>query len=260
MIEVFASKPIVLIVGAQRSGTTFLAKTIERVFDAKILRPGNRPGEPRLLFLDSGPKWLDEENIAERQIIVDKSTSYLRKTDVISRILELSSEVKIISVLREPLSRAISAYKFSQENGIETRAFSEIVDMFSKSMLKEPDSGFGYSENPFSYFEGSSYSQFLESWLEAFGSENLQFFTSEFMWERTGDFSNQLSNFLKLSSSSSESVPLKKVNSNLDYQLKEYSSTALNSEFIANWLEQQIVWCEEQVFKRPLNEWRNVHR
>lgn len=245
-----------IIIGAQRSGTTFLSKVLEASFGAEILKPNTRNGEPRYLFQENGSKTLDELNLSASNLLVDKSTSYLRKEVTANRILEMSSKVKILCVLRNPIYRAISAFNFSKNNGVENQDFEQVLRFFEKGELKTPEST-GFSENPLTYFEGSSYSKILKPWVINFNANQIRFYTSEEMWKNPQEFVLRLGEYLDLPVSRENLTPRSKINSSEGTGVIENLERALANDFFVRWLEHEIEWCEQNVFHRDLIEWRS---
>lgn len=248
-------KPVVIIIGAQRSGTTFLSKVLEASFGAKILKPKTRKGEPRHLFEENGSETLDELNVSIANLLVDKSTSYLRREVTVKRILEMSSKVKILCVLRNPIYRAISAFNFSKNNGVENQDFEQVLKFFENGTSRTLEST-GFSENPLTYFEGSSYSKILKPWVTSFSSDQIRFFTSEEIWKNPQEFVLRLGEYLDLPVNRENSTLRSKINSSEGIGVLENVERALANDFFVRWLEHEIEWCEQNVFDRDLIEWR----
>src|SRR5688572_11238783 len=62
---------------------------------------------------------------ASVRIFGEKSTSYLERADVPARIATMLPDARILIVLRDPTERAISNYRFSRANGLETASIDE---------------------------------------------------------------------------------------------------------------------------------------
>ena len=105
------------IVGAQRSSTTYLYHVLSRsshICMATPLRP-----EPKFFFKDNLYKHgLDYylhtyyQN-PDADLLVEKSTCYLESLVSARRIHQAFPNAKIICIVRNPIERAISHYKFS---------------------------------------------------------------------------------------------------------------------------------------------------
>ena len=161
-------KPL-FIIGAQRSGTTFL-------FDALSLHnkviPVKKSKEPKTFLKEEFPKNLNEylslynlNQSNESKLVLEKTTSYYENSFVASRIKSCLPQSKIIFIARDPLQRMISNYEFSKKNKLEKLAFKEAI-------LNE-ERAFSTSVNPYSYITRSLYSRYLVFWTSLF-KENLK--------------------------------------------------------------------------------------
>ncbi|HEX9855276.1 MAG TPA: sulfotransferase [Acidimicrobiia bacterium] len=114
------------VVGAQRSGTTYLYRLLEAHPEIAMARP-LRP-EPKF-FLDDGQHgrgggwYLDTyfRHAGDAAALGEKSVGYLESERAARRIAEAHPAATIVAVLREPIARAVSHYGFSVESGVETR-------------------------------------------------------------------------------------------------------------------------------------------
>ena len=108
-------------------------------------------------------------------LLLEKSTTYLERPDSERRIREIPGGVRPIVILRDPVERAISNWKFSTENGLEDLparlAFSEKSELrpFPKAM----------SSSPFHYVRRSMYSTLLEPWIQSRGANGMSFLLFE---------------------------------------------------------------------------------
>src|SRR5680860_30087 len=110
-------KNIAFIVGAQRSGTTFLFQQLNQhpeVCMAKPVRP-----EPKFFIREElynkGLEFYRSTYYAEagNKVCIEKSTSYIEYELAAQRISQAFHHAKIIFILRNPVERAISNYRFS---------------------------------------------------------------------------------------------------------------------------------------------------
>jgi Sulfotransferase family len=121
----------VFIVGVQRCGTTFIYHLLDEhpeIVMAKPVRPepkvfladsvtGNATAYDALVFPEDPPGMVRGE----------KSTSYLEHNEALCRIVDTFPEARFLVVLRDPVERAFSHYRFSVDNGIETRTLSQAL-------------------------------------------------------------------------------------------------------------------------------------
>ena len=164
----------VCIIGAQRSGSTWLYQMLDShpaISLAKPIRP-----EPKF-FLDPERVKLGRDkyehqyfpDITDGQVKGEKGTSYIEHPEAASRILSFYPEAKAIAILRDPISRAVSNYHFSVKHGMETRTLQQV---FLKnhpvpSLKNQP------SVSPFDYLGRGDYRKHLEPWAASF-SGNLR--------------------------------------------------------------------------------------
>jgi len=166
------------IVGAQRSGTTYLYTILDEhpeICMAKPVKP-----EPKY-FLNNEYDESEYYNIYYRhttkdtKIFGEKSTSYYENEEIAKKISTSMPQSKIIFILADPVDRAISNYKFSYENGIETRS---IEDVFL-NQIPIDTSKYTTSVNPFDYKERGIYYRYLEYYYTYFPKENIKIIIKE---------------------------------------------------------------------------------
>lgn len=158
------------IIGAQRSGSTFLYQVLDEHPGIRMARP-MRP-EPKF-FLDPGAVALGRSAYLERHfpdaaagaVLGEKSTSYLESPAAGARIQELFPQAQVIAILRDPVERALSNHAFSVANGIEPRSLSEVF----LEGVPRPVSTMATSVSPYDYVERGHYHHYLPPFLERFG-------------------------------------------------------------------------------------------
>ena len=113
------------VVGAQRSGTTYLYRILDEHPEIVMARPV-RP-EPKFFFDDSlyerGLDWYESQFFPAdggRRLRGEKSVGYLESEVAADRIATSFPDAPIVAILRNPVDRAVSNYGFSVENGLET--------------------------------------------------------------------------------------------------------------------------------------------
>ena len=75
-------------------------------------------------------------------------------------------EAHVVVVLRDPVQRAVSNWRFSTQHGLETRPLEDALrDNLTRSMPWDPSLT---SVSPFAYLERGRYMDYLPSWLTAF--------------------------------------------------------------------------------------------
>lgn len=170
------------IVGAQRSGTTYLYELLAEHPEVEMAKP-LRP-EPKF-FLDErlferGPQYYNQrffEGKPGAWLRGEKSTSYIESEKAAQRIAEHYPQAKIIFVLRNPITRAISNYWFSVYNGVETQPLSE-------ALLKEGERRSEYdaerfSSSPFAYLQRGLYIDYIDMYEKYFSTKYIKIILQE---------------------------------------------------------------------------------
>ncbi len=160
------------IIGAQRSGSTLLAKTLSFHPNIKLYSPINP--EPKY-FLDKNYQGKQTYTDMLKKIdgdydyFLEKSVSYIEHDNALQRISCDLPNAKILVIFREPVSRCWSNYKYTYENGIEKREFLSAIKNISDAAF-DPN----ISVNPFDYIERGFYDRYLEKVLKIFPKKNIK--------------------------------------------------------------------------------------
>lgn len=162
----------VLVVGAQRCGTTYLTGLLDAHPQITTARP-SRP-EPKVFLSDElaarGLDWYRRTYFAHattEPVLAEKSTSYLEYPAAAERAYAMLGAADIVAVLRDPVLRAISNWRFSTDNGLESRPLAAaLADNLDHGRPWDREST---SVSPFAYLERGRYTDFLRPWDAAFG-------------------------------------------------------------------------------------------
>ncbi|MET0997982.1 MAG: sulfotransferase [Marmoricola sp.] len=160
-----------LVIGAQRCGTTYLSSLLDEHPEITMARP-SRP-EPKVFCSAEasgrGAGWYREtyfRHADTERLLGDKSTSYLECDGAASRAAAVLGEAHVVAVLRDPVERAVSNWRFSTQHGLETRPLEAAL----RDNLAGPapwDPGMS-SVSPFAYLERGRYMDHLPAWTAAF--------------------------------------------------------------------------------------------
>lgn len=164
------------IIGAQRSGTTFLAKAMQAHPDIAFAQPIFP--EPKFYLQkenqDKGAEIYRRtlfSNSSSAKLFVEKSTSYIESSLAAERIARHFPNALIIVLLRNPVTRAISNYFFTKKHGLETlvieEAFAAEEERLSLGLQK------AISVSPFAYKSRGHYINYLTNWRNHFPDKNI---------------------------------------------------------------------------------------
>jgi hypothetical protein len=172
----------VIIVGAQRSGTTFLYQALDSHPDACMAKP-IRP-EPKFFLREdavalgrAGYLAAHFQHARDERVLGEKSTSYIEYEDVAIRIRNMLPAARIVMVLRDPVLRAYSNWRFSRDHGAEVLAFDEALDAEDERCRAWDKKK--YSVCPVAYATRGDYVRYMNMWARHFPREQLVLVTSE---------------------------------------------------------------------------------
>jgi Sulfotransferase family len=120
--------PTFLVIGAPRSGTTGLWRSLRQHPDvfmapAKELRFFLGPISPPAIerYRENFGDWRGERAVGEATPV------YMYSEDALERMAELVPEARLLVILRDPVDRAYSDYWQRRADGREDRTFAEVV-------------------------------------------------------------------------------------------------------------------------------------
>lgn len=164
------------IVGAQRSGSTYLYEVLDGHHHVSMIHPV-RP-EPKFFMNEQlvaqGRDYYERTYFADRKpdslYLGEKSTSYIESPEAIRRMKAFYPDARILMILRDPVLRAYSNYRFSVAHMLEPLSFSE-------ALAAEPErlrsATFNTSVMPYAYRKRGLYIDYIESYLEVFDADQL---------------------------------------------------------------------------------------
>jgi hypothetical protein len=171
------------VVGAQRSGTTYLYRVLDEHPAVAMARPVWP--EPKFFFDDDqyrrGLGWYRQTyfaHAADGQLRGEKSVGYLESDTAAERILAAIPDAPIVVILRNPVDRAVSNYRFSLENGLETLSIEEALFADEQKRAIPDGEWFIVDErrigaNPFAYRRRGHYVEDLRRYANRFGRDQM---------------------------------------------------------------------------------------
>lgn len=160
-----------LVIGAQRCGTTALARLLDAHPDITMARPACP--EPKV-FLSAdlasrGLDWYRETyfgHATTESLLGEKSTSYLEDAGAAARAASVLGRAHIVVQLRDPVARAVSNWRFSSAQGMEERP---LVQALEENLRGPRDWDRSRSSvSPYAYLERGRHADYLDPWFAAF--------------------------------------------------------------------------------------------
>lgn len=197
------SLPTFLIIGAQRGGTTSLYRYLA---DHPAIRP---PVGKELQFfslhLNRGTRWYRGHfpKLQPGEHTFEASPLYLYHPDVPARVAHVMPDVKLIALLRDPVTRAYSHYLHNREHGTEPLSFAEALQAEERRLAPAAELGFDHPEagaaaRRFSYQARGRYAEQLHRWYAHFQRGQLLVLKSDDLYTRPAETYRQIEQFIGL--------------------------------------------------------------
>ncbi|XP_061893133.1 heparan sulfate glucosamine 3-O-sulfotransferase 3B1a [Entelurus aequoreus] len=160
--------PQAIIIGVKKGGTRALLEFLR-------LHPDVRAAGAEPHFFDrnydKGLEWYRElmPKSSQDQLTMEKTPSYYITKEVPARIHAMSKDTKLIVVVRDPVTRAISDYT-------QTRSKKPDIPSFESLTFKNTS---GVIDAAWSAVQIGMYAKHLERWLQYFPMEQLLFVSGE---------------------------------------------------------------------------------
>jgi hypothetical protein len=170
------------VAGAQRCATTYLYHILAQHPEIEMAHPV-RP-EPKFFLIDHlferGIAYYDLtffRNKAGARMRGEKSTSYMESQKTAIRISECYPDAKIVFLVRNPISRAISNYRFSVKNGFEKLTMEEAFR--HEDERREHYDRTRVSASPYAYLKRGRYVDYISMYQRHFPHENIKVIIQE---------------------------------------------------------------------------------
>lgn len=204
--------PEFLIVGAQRSGSTFLHDCLAAATTAVP-----SPLQKEVHYFDNkyyrSLDWYARffENVGSKGPEVqtyEASPYYLFNPAVPGRVDAALPDIKILAVLRDPVERAVSHYKWMRQVDLETRSAEEAFRADAGRIHLERDERylrnfedplyFDFDHIHYGYIRRSMYHTQIERWRAYLGPSDIRILRSEDLFENTDAVLHSVADFLGL--------------------------------------------------------------
>jgi len=199
--------PEVLIVGAQKGGTTSLFNYLVQHPD--VLPPFGKEIHYFDLHYARGVRWYRGRFPYRRRLrggtlTLDASPYYLVHPLVPQRAAQLLPKVKLVALLRNPIDRALSHYQHEVRGGRESLSFAEAIERESgrlageEERLRNDPHYYSFSHHRHSYTHRGRYIEQLRRWVEYFPRSQLLVLQSERLFRDPAAASAAVYGFLGL--------------------------------------------------------------
>lgn len=131
-------------------------------------------------------------------LVGEATTTYLHSKEAPARVSSLLPAVKLILILRDPVSRAISHYYHHKKRGRESRSLEEA---FSQDILNSFDSG-NFADDGFSYryLNNGDYQPHIANWEKYYPSSQICVSSAEEMFKNPQNVYSRVCDFLGIDS------------------------------------------------------------
>lgn len=180
--------------GAAKSGTSSLHEALDAHPDISM----SKNKEPHFFcckpLFERGADYHNSlfDRTATFKVYGESSTGYMICEQAIQRISTNLRSPKIIMILRDPVDRTFSHYRWRYKLGLEKRSFLEALRKDGYEFNPEKPHKFGYM----SYLQFSKYSVYVPLWINAFGRKNVLLQDSRFFRNNTNLALSQIHRFL----------------------------------------------------------------
>jgi hypothetical protein len=235
-----------IIMGAQKGGTTALANNISHHPDIYI-DPNPDPFKSEIHFFDiyfkKGIDWYKKQFDYSKKVVGEKTPDLMYLDYTFPYIQSINPYVKIILILRNPIHRAISAWKLNKKYFNETNTFEEAVELELNTKLNENKTFYTAVSH---YLQRGLYYKQIQELLKWFSKDNLLILFNDEVKNNMEREYNRVYKFLNLSpykheyklvfESDSESIEIHK---KLLNKLKKYFKKDVRDleEFVGKKLE-----------------------
>ena len=183
-----------LIIGAQKAGTTSLYEYIKQHPDVYFSEIKEITYFVVDKYYQKGIEYFHSffSKYNNEKIIASSYVHMLPSLDAPERVLEYNKNMKFIIMLRDPVSRAYSAYNYAKQNGWENDNISFIDALESESMRKNNN------QIDLLYFYNGLYSSHIDNWMSRFSSTQFLIITDTELRNDSKNVLSRITSFLNI--------------------------------------------------------------
>jgi hypothetical protein len=183
--------PSVLIIGTQRGGSTSLFNYLVQHPD--VFPPLGKEVHYFDFHYASGVKWYRGRFPYARRLrggglTLDATPYYMMHPLAPRRAAQLLPDVKLIALLRNPITRALSHYQHEVSGGREPLSFAEALDQESERLageeerLRSEPHYYSFNHHRYGYTRRGLYIEQLRRWIQHFQRSQLLVLQSEWLF------------------------------------------------------------------------------
>lgn len=199
--------PSVLIIGAQKGGTTSLFNYLVRHPD--VLPPFGKEIHYFDLHYARGVQWYRgrfpyEYRLRGGALTLDASPYYLMHPQAPERAARLLPDARLVVLLRNPVDRAFSHYQHEVRGGREKLSFGEAIEKEPERLAGEEERlrsdpwYYSFNHHRYSYSRRGRYVEQLRRWVEHFSRSRLLVLQSEWLFRDPAAATGAAQEFLDL--------------------------------------------------------------
>ena len=192
---IFKKKPFILIIGAQKAGTTSIHNLISKQAEVSLPKIKETHFYSNQENFNKGMDWYLNQFDITRDIMCEVDPSYLFYQNSAEWINETIKAPKFVIIFRKPIERALSHYLMSSYKGYEDLSFIDALEA-EPNRLKNDQNNFSLINH--SYLKRGDYSVQLNKYLAKFDKSNFLFIKFEDLIskENTGHTINAIFEFI----------------------------------------------------------------
>ncbi|KAK3090729.1 hypothetical protein FSP39_014134 [Pinctada imbricata] len=180
--------PQAIIIGVKKGGTRALLEFLRAHPNVRATGP-----EPHFFdkYYERGLEWYRNlmPTSDPNQITIEKTPSYFITKEVPRRVFEMSSDMKLIVVVRDPVIRAISDYAQVTSRLKKFKSFEEMAFIDNNTQI---------IDTSWAVIRIGLYAKHLQRWLQVFPLEQFHFVSGENLIRNPGDEMLSVQSFLGL--------------------------------------------------------------
>lgn len=203
--------PDFLIIGAQKCGTTSLFNYLVQHPD--IGEPHRKEISYFSYKFSRGTSWYKSffpifipRLKQDFMLTGEATTEYICYPNSAKRIAQAMPNIKLITLLRNPIDRAYSHYHHTKRMGMESLSFEEAitkederVEKYKKKIL-EDENYYHSNYHYYTYLSRGIYADQIKDWLQLFNQEQILVLKSEDFFNKPSKTFKQVLEFLELPS------------------------------------------------------------